>query len=169
MSYSKNYICKFIQSNSWDHKLFHFHLSFGILKLWKGREKIAKTWISRMKKAFLMKWKTFLIIFEGLSLGEKIKIWKKYCSQALRFLLHVGRGVLISPFMKTPPFLPYIAYPLPPSSPFSNFMHPYLHCSFCCPVFLLGIHSMQGWTATMRHGITRKKSTKKITTYRESV
>ena len=24
----------------------------------------------------------------------------------------------------------------------------------------IGIHSMQGWTATVRHGVTRKRSTK---------
>ena len=35
--------------------------------------------------------------------------------------------------------------------------------------FLIGIHPMQGWTATTRHGVTRKKSTKKITGYRKSV
>ena len=27
--------------------------------------------------------------------------------------------------------------------------------------FLIGIHSMQGWTALTRHGITRKRSTKR--------
>ena len=37
--------------------------------------------------------------------------------------------------------------------------------------FLIGIHPMQGCTATTRHGVTRKKkkSTKKITGYRKSV
>ena len=35
----KNYICKFMQVNSWHHKLFHFHLSFWIWKVWKEREK----------------------------------------------------------------------------------------------------------------------------------
>ena len=34
---------------------------------------------------------------------------------------------------------------------------------FMCPnfFFLIGIHSMQGWTATTRHGITRKRSTQR--------
>ena len=27
------------------------------------------------------------------------------------------------------------------------------------PVFKIGIHSMQGWPATARHGVTRKRST----------
>ena len=35
--------------------------------------------------------------------------------------------------------------------------------------FLIGIHSMQGWPATTRHGVTRKKSTTKITVYRKCV
>ena len=26
-------------------------------------------------------------------------------------------------------------------------------------IFLIGIHSMQGWTATTRHGVTRKRRT----------
>ena len=28
--------------------------------------------------------------------------------------------------------------------------------------FLIGIHSMQGWTATTRYGVTRKRSTKRL-------
>ena len=28
--------------------------------------------------------------------------------------------------------------------------------------FLIEIHSLQGWTATKRHGVTRKKSTKRL-------
>ena len=55
LSYSKNYICKFMQVNSWHHKLFHFHLSFWIWKVWKGREKITKNWISRERKE-LFRW-----------------------------------------------------------------------------------------------------------------
>ena len=27
-------------------------------------------------------------------------------------------------------------------------------------IFLIGIHSMQGWTATTRHGVTRKRFAK---------
>ena len=27
---------------------------------------------------------------------------------------------------------------------------------------LIGIHFMQGWTATTRHGVTRKKTTKRL-------
>ena len=37
---------------------------------------------------------------------------------------------------------------------------------FLFSIFLIGIHSMQGWTATTRHGVTRKKT---MTGYRKSV
>ena len=38
-------------------------------------------------------------------------------------------------------------------------------------IFLIGIHSMQGWAATARHGVTRKRSKKKeeIKAYRKSL
>ena len=45
LNYSKNYICKFMEANSWHLKIFHFHLSFSIWKVWKWREKITKIWI----------------------------------------------------------------------------------------------------------------------------
>ena len=37
-------------------------------------------------------------------------------------------------------------------------------CHFCFFFFfnLIGIHSMQGWTATTRHGVTRKISSKRL-------
>ena len=38
MSYSKNFICKFMQATSWYDKLFHFHLSFLIWKCGKGKK-----------------------------------------------------------------------------------------------------------------------------------
>ena len=48
-----NYICKFIQVDSWHRKLFHFHLSLRIWKVWKESEKNHKNLnISRMKRAF---------------------------------------------------------------------------------------------------------------------
>ena len=34
--------------------------------------------------------------------------------------------------------------------------------------FLIGIYSMQGWTATARDGILKKEGQKKIEAYRES-
>ena len=72
LSYSKNYIFKFMQVNSWHHKLFHFHLSFWIWKVWKGKEKTTKMWISRERKElFRLNKKIFFIVFKGLSFGEK--------------------------------------------------------------------------------------------------
>ena len=53
LSYSKNYICKFVQANSWHHQLFHFHLSFHIWKVWEGRDKIQKCEYLENKKSFL--------------------------------------------------------------------------------------------------------------------
>ena len=42
LSYSKNYICKFMQANWWHHKLFHYYLSFWIWKVGKEGKKIIK-------------------------------------------------------------------------------------------------------------------------------
>ena len=76
LSYSKNYICKFMHAKSWHHKLFHFHFSFWIWEVWRGREKITKNWIFReWKELFRWNKKAFFVIFKGLSFGEKIKIW----------------------------------------------------------------------------------------------
>ena len=78
LSYYKKYICKFMKANSWHHKLFDFHLSIWIWKAWKGRKKNYKNLnISRTERAFSIKWKTFFIVFEGLSFGEKWKFDKK--------------------------------------------------------------------------------------------
>ena len=41
-------------------------------------------------------------------------------------------------------------------------------CSTFFPVLIV-IHSMQDWTATMRHGVTRKKKHKMIKAYTKSV
>ena len=35
--------------------------------------------------------------------------------------------------------------------------------------FLIGIHSMQGWSVTTRHGVKRKKKYKKIKAYWKSI
>ena len=42
LSYSKNYTCKFMQANSWHHKLFHLHLFFESGKCGKEWEKLHK-------------------------------------------------------------------------------------------------------------------------------
>ena len=49
----------------------------------RGRRKYKKLNISRMKRAFQKKQKTFFIVFEGLSFSEKYKFDKKLRTQAL--------------------------------------------------------------------------------------
>ena len=52
LSYSKNYTCKFMQVNSWHHKLFHFHLSFWIWSVERKGKNHKNLNISRTKSAF---------------------------------------------------------------------------------------------------------------------
>ena len=72
-----------MQNNSWNYKLFHFHLSFWTWLVWKRRAKITKTWISRERKE-PFRW-NFFIVFQGLSLGEKIKIWWKISDTSFKY------------------------------------------------------------------------------------
>ena len=66
LSYSKTYICKFMQANSW-YKLFHFHLFFWIWNRWKGRGKITKIWLSReWKELFRWNKKDFSQFLKGV-------------------------------------------------------------------------------------------------------
>ena len=53
LSYFRNCICKFMQANSWHHKLFHFHLSFWFRNRWKGRGKIQNVEYLENEKSFL--------------------------------------------------------------------------------------------------------------------
>ena len=76
LTYSKNYIFKFMQVNWWHHKLFHFLLSYWILKLWRGREKITKIWISGERRE-LFRWKAFFIFLKDYHLVKKYIIDKK--------------------------------------------------------------------------------------------
>ena len=72
-SYFKNYICKFMQVDSWHQKLFYFHLSVSIWKVWKGREKITEIRRSRERKE-LFRWnKKHFIIFDRLIIWWKSK------------------------------------------------------------------------------------------------
>ena len=74
LSYFKSYICKFMPANSWHHKLFHFHSSFCVWKVWKVRGKITKIRIFWERKE-LCRWnkKTLFIVFEGLIIWWKNK------------------------------------------------------------------------------------------------
>ena len=69
--YSKNYICIFMEANLW-HKLFHFHLSFWIWEVWKGRKKLQKFEYLENEKSFLDEIKN---IFH--SFWRAIIWWKK--------------------------------------------------------------------------------------------
>ena len=72
-SYSKNYTWKFMQANSWHHKLFLLHFSFWIRRVCKGRGKITKSWISPEQKEIFKLNKTFFSFWiEGFSLGSGI-------------------------------------------------------------------------------------------------
>ena len=84
LSYSKTYTCKFMQANSWHHKLFHFHLFFWIWKVCKGRGKITKKWIPRERKGPFRWNKKHFSVFQRLSFGEKIKIWKKIADTSFK-------------------------------------------------------------------------------------
>ena len=54
LSYSNNYISKFMPANLW-HKLFHFRLSFWIWKVWKGRGKKQNIEYLEIEKSFFDK------------------------------------------------------------------------------------------------------------------
>ena len=82
LSYFKIYICKFMQANSWHHKLSHFHLSFCIRKVWKGREKIQTFEYLENEKSFL----------------DAIKRWKNELS-GTRNLLGPGEWFLGNPIL----------------------------------------------------------------------
>ena len=72
--------CKFMQANSWRHKLFHFHLFFWIWKVWKGRGKITKIWISQEQKE-LFRWnkKHFSQFLKGYHLLADTSFKRKEC------------------------------------------------------------------------------------------
>ena len=76
-----------MQINLWHHKFFHFHLPFWIWKVWKGREKNTKIWVSWEQKE-LFRWnKKYFLVFEGLSLDEKI-VDTSFKIYELSWLLH---------------------------------------------------------------------------------
>ena len=53
LSYSKKYNCKFMQANSWHHKLFHFYLSFWTGKCGKEGEELQEFEYLENEKSFL--------------------------------------------------------------------------------------------------------------------
>ena len=86
LSYSKNYTWKFMQANSWHHKLFQFHLSFTILKVWKRRGKITKISIFwEWKELFRWKKNIFHSSFEKLHINCIKKLINK--SNIIRLIM----------------------------------------------------------------------------------
>ena len=86
LSYSKNYICKFLQVSSWHHKLFHFHLTFLIWKVWKGREKTQKFKYLKNEKSFLDEINNIFRSFWKAIIWWKIKTWKKIADTSFKSL-----------------------------------------------------------------------------------
>ena len=80
-SYSKNYIWKFMQANSW-HKLFYFHLSLWIWKVWKGK-KLQKSEYLENKKSFFDEIKNFFHSFWRAIIWWKNKNFIKNSRQKL--------------------------------------------------------------------------------------
>ena len=71
LSYFKNCILKFMQTSSWHHKLFHFHLSFFIWRVWKEWGKLQKFEYLEKEKSFFDEIKDTFHSF-----GKAIIWWK---------------------------------------------------------------------------------------------
>ena len=98
MSYSKNYICKFMQI-IWRHKLFHFHLFFWIWKVRKGRGKNTKFECLENKKSFLDEIKNIfrslwraLIWWKNKNLK---KLWTQDLERELLISLNASENILV--------------------------------------------------------------------------
>ena len=76
LSYSKNYNCKFMHVSSQHHKLFHFHLSFWIWKVWKEREALQKFEYLENEKGFLDETKNNFYSFWRADIWWKNKLIK---------------------------------------------------------------------------------------------
>ena len=91
LSYSKNYICKFMQVNSWQHKLFYFHLTFWIWKEWKGREKTQKFKYFENEKSFLNEIKNIFHSFVRAIIWWKNKIWYEIADTSFNYFYNVAK------------------------------------------------------------------------------
>ena len=90
LSYHKNYICKFLKANSWHQKIFYFHLSFWIWKVWKEREKTQKFEYLQNKKTFLDKTNN---IFHSFLKGNHL-LKNKNLIKNSRHILNSANGIL---------------------------------------------------------------------------
>ena len=66
-----------MQASSRHHKLFHFHLSFCIWKVWKGKKLQKFEYLENKKRSFDEIKNTFHSFFKGYHLVEKQKCDKK--------------------------------------------------------------------------------------------
>ena len=71
LSYSKNYTCRFMQANSWHHKLFQSHFSFRISKVWKRRGLQKFEHLENKNSFFRWNKKHFSYFFKGYHLAKK--------------------------------------------------------------------------------------------------
>ena len=112
MSYSKTYICYFMQDSSYLHNYSSFIWPFESEKRGKEGEKITKTWIShRTKRTFQMKLKPIFIIFEMLFFGKIYKIEDTNFKNISALFLISHRISLISVFMFSNETLKPFTYP----------------------------------------------------------
>ena len=72
LCYSKNYICKFMQANSWHNTFFPFRLPFWIWKVWKGK-KLQKLEYLENEMSFLDEIKTIFPSFSRAIIWWKNK------------------------------------------------------------------------------------------------
>ena len=73
LNYSKNYTCKFMQANSWHHKLFHLHCPFKSRKFWKKGKKLQKIEYLVNEKSFLHEIKSIFHSFWRATIWWKNK------------------------------------------------------------------------------------------------
>ena len=77
LSHSKNYTCKFMQTNSWHHKLSTSICSFESGNCRKEEEKLQRFEYLEVEKSFFDQIKIIHSFWRAIPFGEKIIIWYK--------------------------------------------------------------------------------------------
>ena len=80
-----------MQVNSWQHKLFYFHLTFWIWKEWKGREKTQKFKYFENEKSFLNEIKIIFHSFVRAIIWLKNKIWYEIADTSFNYFYNVAK------------------------------------------------------------------------------
>ena len=117
-----------MQANSWHHKLFHFHLSFCIWKVWKGREKLQNFEYLENEKSFFDEIKNIFQFWQGYHLVEKQQFHKKERPQALKDTIK-----LIKKINLRPPGWTFISSPGFPETIFLALLNPFHATRFSTP------------------------------------